>query len=79
MNAKSRFVSFLDTACTWGHWFTHHRPWLSFVGRKSGDEWWRSHCPLAALSYDLDERWGTDVWKSGAAAVVGAGSEPRQP
>lgn len=56
MIAKRRFVSFLEDACGYTHWFTHRRPWL-----------WLPFpvCPLASLSDRLDQRWGTGVWTDG--------------
>lgn len=52
LNVKRLIVSAIERACDMTHFVTHHRPWL----------WAFAHCPLARLSYNLDERWGTGRW-----------------
>lgn len=41
-----------DPLCRWTHPITNRRPWL----------WFFHHCPLAELSFRLEERWNTGAW-----------------
>jgi hypothetical protein len=53
MTTKQWIVRSLENWCDRLHFITHHRPWL----------WvFRDHCPLASLSFRLDEKWDTGVW-----------------
>jgi hypothetical protein len=51
---KVRIVRGLEGLCDATHFVTYRRPWL----------WFFPYCPLARLSYSLDERWGTRQWVS---------------
>lgn len=50
---RRRLVIAAERLCDLTHFITLHRPWL----------WVFPHCPLARLSFYLDDRWQTGVWE----------------
>lgn len=57
MKVKRLVVSALPWVCDRMHWLTWHRPWLWLP---IPNVW----CPFAYWSHQLDQRWGTEVWKA---------------
>lgn len=50
---KRRIVHNLERACSLTHWL-HRRPFVRLL----------PVCPLAVLSWRLDQRWHTNEWKA---------------
>jgi hypothetical protein len=51
---KPAVVRALVAVCEHTHWATHRRPLI----------WLLPVCPFARLSLRLEDRWGTDEWKT---------------
>lgn len=58
-SARWYIVRGLEHACHYSHPVVHHRPWLWLP---------LPVCPLATLSFRLDDRWHTGAWTEDGVA-----------